>query len=65
MGLMMSGERLSLEPSPENAAANLEMEELAIDTEKLNLNLNVRFGPFYFCSFSIDHSEKSYFISNL
>lgn len=62
---MMSGERLSLEPSPENAAANLEMEELAIDTEKLNLNLNVRFGPVYFCSFSIDHSEKSYFISNL
>lgn len=41
MGLMMSGELFSLEEGQESMAGALEMEELAVDTEKLNLNLNV------------------------
>lgn len=61
---MMSGERFSLEQGPENLSGTLEMEDLAIDTEKLNLNLNVRVEPFNFCSFSFNHNENSYFISN-
>lgn len=42
MGLMMSGELHSLDDGQAAAAAALEMEDLAIDTDKLHLNLNVR-----------------------
>lgn len=41
MGLMMSGELHSLDDGQAAAAAALEMEDLAIDTDKLHLNLNV------------------------
>lgn len=41
VGLMMSGELHSLDDSHGTAAGALEMEDLAIDTDKLHLNLNV------------------------
>lgn len=50
MGLVMSGELFSLE-GQEHMMGALEMEELAVDTEKLNLNLNVS-------STTIDHFNR-------
>lgn len=41
MGLMMNGELFALEEGHENTAGSLEVEELTVDTEKMNLNLNV------------------------